>query len=151
MKKKVILATAAIFALGIGVATFAVSTNLNGHNAVADSCCKGDSCPMKKKDASGKEATSCCDNCDCCKDGNCTGDSCTLKKKTEKTAAVGADMQNVAYVVSDEGCCSCCSKSKVQAVKFDVKGRPIGTDAKQSTSCCSCCGKDKAKAEKQSA
>ena len=34
-----------------------------------ESCCKGDSCPMKKGDGAAKaeDGKSCCDNCDCCK------------------------------------------------------------------------------------
>jgi hypothetical protein len=84
MKKRLFLVVVALLVLGLGAATFAYKQT---NNTTAMSCCKGDSCPMKKKDASGKETASCCDDCDCCK-----GDSCPMKNKGEKTAIVSADM-----------------------------------------------------------
>ncbi len=96
---------AAVLVFGLGIATFAYQqTNGTFGAAASCSCCNGDSCPMKTKDASGKETASC--DCDCCKDG-----SCPMKMKGEKTAAaVSADMQNFAYVKSGATCdCPYCN------------------------------------------
>ena len=95
MKKKILLTFIAIFVLGIGIAAYAV--NAAGSwttKAMSCCCCKGDSCPMKKKDgatAAAGEKASCCDNCACCKDGSCDmkreggasgGCSCCADKKS---------------------------------------------------------------------
>ena len=78
MKKRMILAFAALLVFGLSIATFAYKqTTTTNKTAMSCCCCHGDSCPMKMKDASGTE-TSCCDDCDCCK-----GDS----KAAPKTVA----------------------------------------------------------------
>jgi len=68
---------------------------------------------MKKKDANGKETASCCDDCDCCKDGKCTGDCDCCKGKSD------AKMQTVAYVSEGTSAttptkksCNCCKAHK---------------------------------------
>lgn len=106
MKKRVFLVVAALLVLGLGVATFAYKQSSNA-STLAISCCKGDSCPMKK-DASGKETASCCDDCDCCK-----GASCPMKNKGAQTAVVDANMQMAAVATSVADCpCSCCNHTK---------------------------------------
>ncbi|MEP6787582.1 MAG: hypothetical protein ABJB40_04070 [Acidobacteriota bacterium] len=109
MKKKMILTIATIFVLALGVVAFAyTTTSSTAETAMSCCCCSGDSCPMKKKDASATETASCCDICDCCK-----GDSCPMKTKGEKAAAVSTDMQNVTVVTSGKSCdCSCCKHKK---------------------------------------
>jgi hypothetical protein len=108
MKKQTFLALAAMLVLGLGAATLAYQqTNNMVGKAMSCCCCKGDSCPMKRKDASGKETASCCDKDDCCK-----GDSCPMKTKGEKPQAVSADMKNVTVVSSDEDCCCSCYGAK---------------------------------------
>jgi hypothetical protein len=77
MKKQTILAIAALLVFGIGNATFAY-VNTTG-TSISCACCKGDSCPMKKKDASGK-AVSCCDGCDCCSGDKAKNTAVTTKK-----------------------------------------------------------------------
>jgi hypothetical protein len=99
MKRQTILAIAALLVFGLGNATFAY-TQTTG-TAVSCTCCKGDSCPMKKKDASGKETASCCDDCDCCK-----GDS----KATAKT--VSYYFKGVAHYKSSKSKCKCCDAKK---------------------------------------
>lgn len=108
MKKRIILAIATILVFGLSIAAFAYTQTTGTNGATAScSCCTGDSCPMKTKDASGKETASCCDDCDCCK-----GDSCPMKMKDEKAAAASADMQNVAVVTSGKTCDGSCCKHK---------------------------------------
>lgn len=128
MKKKVLLAIAAIMVMGLGIVAFAYTTAKTSSTTAASCCCSGDSCPMKKKDVAGKETASCCDNCDCCKDGTCpmkkTGDaavtgmkmtdgsSCPMKNTEAKATADSPEMKNVVFVQGDGCCCSCCKKDK---------------------------------------
>ena len=87
MKKQTILAIAALLVFGVGNATFAY-VNTTG-TSISCACCKGDSCPMKKKDASGK-AVSCCDDCDCCsgdKERNRVSNARTKKAVTARAVA----------------------------------------------------------------
>jgi len=115
MKKKMILAIAALMVFGLSIAAFAFTrTTLSSSTSISCCCCSGDSCPMKKKDPSSKETASCCDTCDCCK-----GDSCPMKKKgdatdkaKEKPATDSPEMKNVVFVQGDGCCCSCCKKDK---------------------------------------
>ncbi len=75
MKKKILLIISAMALLGIGIAVYAVNSNLNTTNATTMSCCccSGDSCPMKSKDAKAGAAADAGHSCDCacCKDGSC--------------------------------------------------------------------------------
>ena len=108
MKKRTLLAIAALVVFGLGAATFAYQqTNNTRQTAMSCCCCKGDSCPMKKKDASGKETASCCDKEDCYK-----GDSCPMKAKGEKPQAMSVDMKSVTAVSEEGCCCSCCGAKK---------------------------------------
>lgn len=107
MKKKVILAVAAMMVFALAAVTFAfVSTSSRTSASAMDCCCKGDSCPMKKKAESGKESASCCDNCDCCK-----GDSCPMKAKKSEGAAAETHkgMEHSGATSETKTCdCSCC-------------------------------------------
>jgi len=114
MKKQTLLTIAALLVFGLGAGTLAYQQNTHTATTAMSCCCKGDSCPMKKKDVSVMEAASCCDNCDCCKgEGSCTGDSCPMKKKGEKPHTMSAAMTSATAVKGDEGCCcSCCAAKK---------------------------------------
>ena len=91
MKRQLILAFAMLMVFGVGGATFA--------NTLSGCCCKGDSCPMMQKDASGKTAD-CCDDCDCCKD-----------KATVQTASY-AVYGVAAKSKAAKSKCKCCSGMK---------------------------------------
>ena len=106
MKQKLLLAVSVLMLFALAVTAFAYSRTSTGLAAAASCCCcSGDSCPLKKKDASGKETASCCDDCDCRKDGKCTGDSCPMKKKGESaTKTADSDAKSC--------CCPCCGKDK---------------------------------------
>lgn len=103
MKRNIILALSVFMILGLAMSAFAFTTTaFASMTATSCCCCSGDSCPMKKKDATGKEVASCCDNCDCCK-----GDSCPMKKKGEKMS-MPSDK-----TAGDKDCnCSCCHHDK---------------------------------------
>ena len=116
MRNKIILIAACLLVLGLGVAGFAYKTGVGTTRATACACCKGDSCPMKKQNASATDKASCCDDCDCCK-----GDSCPMHKKTDgamkdscpmhKTGPT--EMKHDATADADKSCdCSCCKHHK---------------------------------------
>lgn len=129
MNKRMILAIAALLVFGLSVAAFAYKQATNANNtAMSPSCCKGDSCPMKHKDASTGETASCCDDC-CCKGG----DSCPMKNKGE-TSATGMKM-------ADGASCPMMKKEKAQTVSFDKANVVIATDGE--SCCCPCCSKNK--------
>ncbi|HEV8590930.1 MAG TPA: hypothetical protein VGQ55_02430 [Pyrinomonadaceae bacterium] len=100
MKKRVLLVIAVSLVFGLSAATFAYQQINTG--SAASSCCKGDSCPMKNKNASSQEAASCCDKDDCC----CKGDSCPMKKSNASTMSGAVNTEN-----EDNGC-SCCDSAK---------------------------------------
>src|SRR5437868_10787360 len=91
MKRQLMLAFAMLFVFGLGTATLAATD--------CCSCCKGDSCPMKQKEVSGKEA-SCCDDCDC------RGDA-----KTAKTV-VASYFKGQPIYKTGKTKCKCCSGVK---------------------------------------
>ncbi len=79
MRMKLFIVMSAMLVLGLAIAAYSYGTAGNVLSGPPSCCCcSGDSCPMKtKKDASGKETTSCCDM-DCCKGG---AESCPMMKK----------------------------------------------------------------------
>jgi len=110
MKRKLMFAVAVMALFAFTIAAYAYTQASTSVSTSAACCCKGDSCPMKKKDANGKEV-SCCDNCDCCKDGKCTGDSCPIKKKDGTHTMDASHHENMS--ADHTGCsCSCCGKDK---------------------------------------
>lgn len=135
MRNKILLITAAIMVMGLGVAAVAYSrASVTSHAAAA--CCTGDKCPMKNKDAATGEAKA-NETC-CCKDGaeSCPmkkveastvslksdhGDSCPMMKKGEAHAAMHGDatpveMKHEAAAGDQMGCCCpCCSQEKTAA------------------------------------
>lgn len=127
MKKKMILAIAAIMVLGLSIAGFAFTRTTLSSSMAMSCCCSGDSCPMKKKDASTGEKASCCDNCDCC-----SGDSCPMKTKGE------ASMTGMKMAEGE----SCPMMKKGEAAQATASS---ATDDKtEAKSCaCTCCNKDK--------
>src|SRR5688572_6022303 len=104
MKNRIIALLAIIAVFGLALFAYAQTASVN---SAGSSCCSKDWCPMKKKDAGGKENASCCDKCDCCKEGKCTGDSCPMKKKDGEARATSGS-------ASDEGknCCDNCACCK---------------------------------------
>lgn len=137
MKKRILLAIAALMVFGLAIAAFAYTGTSTSNKARMGCCCKSDSaaesCPMKSKDAAGKETASCCEKEDCCcKSG---AESCPMKSKDEAKPAekskpsccdkeesaapkkdgeaASIDMKNVVVASSGEGCCcSCCGAKK---------------------------------------
>lgn len=141
---------------GLTMVAFSYGTS-NDLSATASSCCccSGDSCPLKNKDASGKEAASCCDDCDCCKgDGACPmmakhadgkamkmdAASCPMMKKDANSTAVKTD-----------------NAKECPMMKKDADGNPVKMDAatmsgmhmehhmKMDGKGCSCCHHSKEK------
>ncbi len=111
MKRKFILAftVAALFALSIAAFAYSGTSLLSA--TAASCCCSGDSCPMKKKDGAKAEKMSCCDKCDCCKDGKCKGGSCPMNKKGD--SAHDGDHSGMQHNTEHKNCdCSCCKHDK---------------------------------------
>ncbi len=109
MKRKITLIAAALLVLGLAIVAFAYTTDQTPVKA-ACACCKGDSCPMKKKDASATQTAASAD-CDCCKGDSCPmhkgGDSCPMHK------AGAGEMKHESMSGDAKTCdCSCCSKHK---------------------------------------
>lgn len=152
----VVISAMLVFGLAVAVYSFASTADLSA-TAAACCCCSGDSCPMKTKDASGKETASCCDDCDCCKGG---AESCpTMKKdadgKLVKTAdhkecpmmKTGADAKTMKMDAAKE-----CPMMKKDAngnpMRMDVdapSGIEIKHDMKMNGKTCPCCHKAKDK------
>jgi hypothetical protein len=118
MKRKIILAFAAVMVLGLGIAGFAYKRSMTNVAAATTSCC-GDSCPMKSKETASTDAKACCD---CCKD-----DSCPMHNG-EKTASRQPDGMPE----------SCPMRTS------DAKAKNASATADAKTSCdCSCCNHKK--------
>jgi hypothetical protein len=73
MKKRILFAFATLTVLSLAIAAFAYGNLAVSSVGDTKSCCKKDSCPMKKKVGTATAVSlsdvgkSCCDNCDCCK------------------------------------------------------------------------------------
>lgn len=148
--------------LGLGIAVYAVNSNLNSTDAAAMSCCccSGDSCPMKSKDAkvvtASADATHSCD-CACCKDGSCpmmkdgkmnmSADgthSCPMMKEgaQKMDAAMDHDMKNA------DGTMKMADGKSCPMMKEGMKGHEMHEGmmpAKDGKSGCACCNHAKEK------
>jgi hypothetical protein len=152
MKKRILLAIAALMVFGLTIVAFAYTNTSTTKKAAMDCCCKGDSCPMKSKDATGKEAASGCESQDCC----CKGDSCPMKSKDaagkESASCCSKDgADSCPMKVKDDGKSadktklSCCDKEETAAPKKDgdaAKAADMKNVVVASSTegcCCSCC------------
>lgn len=144
MKKRIIASLAILAVLGLAVAAYAYNQTSSIATAKV-SCCKDkDSCPMKKKDASGKETAS---SCDCCKD-NCAGDSCPMKKKGETAHMSKIGMSgNVTAATGDGCCCACCGDSCPMKKKDDEAKATAVSASEEGKNCCDNCDCCKGKAK----
>ena len=126
-----ILSIAALLVFALAMAAFAYSRSSDVGSSAATSCCRSESCPMK--DASGKTVAG-HENCDCCKgDGDSCpmmkkdtsgksehasscpmmkkgdAESCPMMKKSDG-AAIGMEHADH-HEITGEGscCCPCCN------------------------------------------
>lgn len=109
MKRRILIVISVIALFAFTIAAYAYTrSSVATERAISCCCCEGDSCPMKKKEASDSERASCCDNCDSCK-----GDACPMKK-TEGASTTAAEAHKEAGTHA-EGCsCSCCKDKKAE-------------------------------------
>lgn len=114
MKTKMLIAIAALMVFGLSMVAFAYTKTAGTASAPA-SCCKGDSCPMKSKDASsGEKKASCCDECN-----SCSGGSCPMKSKKEGSAADMKITESETSAGDTKACdCSCCKHDKKGKASF---------------------------------
>jgi len=108
MKKRIFLVVAAMLVFGLAIVAFSYGTTNNATSTVATCCCcSGDSCPMKQKDASGKEIAATHENCDCCGGG---AESCPMMK-----GDASRKMEGMKHEMKADGTghsCGCCSHNK---------------------------------------
>jgi hypothetical protein len=126
MRKRILIALAALLVFGLAAVVFAVNQSQNHQSAASH-------CSMHKQDGStvAEHKDSCCGMADCCKDGKCSmggscckkdKDSCPMKQKDAQTTS-SIDMTNVTVVGDGENCCqpgadcckgggACCHKNK---------------------------------------
>jgi len=105
-----VISILAVFALSIAAFAYTQGRDVK----TADSCCMGDSCPMKQQMAGNPKKGSCCDKCN--------GDSCPMKKQVENksgTAAAAELVSQNVVVATGDGCCgcSCCGSEKKSSSK----------------------------------
>jgi hypothetical protein len=126
MKKRILMALAAVLVFGLAAVVFAYNNHSQNHSAAAAHC------PMHKQNGAmqAEHKDSCCGMADCCKDGKCSmggacckkdKDSCPMKQKDAQTTS-SVDMTNVVVVGDGENCCqpgadcckggACCNKNK---------------------------------------
>lgn len=111
MKKVTISIITLIMTLGIAAVAYSYGDPCctKDAKAVACACCKGDSCPMKRKDTPENKAGSCCDKCDGCK-----GDSCPMKKKDAPKPPGGESHKGGKH--ADHACACCAAKKQTETV-----------------------------------
>jgi len=111
MNKRILLVISILMLFGLAIVAFAYNQTNTTNQTAMSCCCKGDSCPMKNKDASASSTASCCDdpNC-CCKDGG----SCPMKMSGEASQKMSTDVKyENAAAEHKEGCdCTCCAAKK---------------------------------------
>lgn len=105
-----------VFGLAIVVYSSATTSDASA-TAAACCCCHGDSCPMKVKDASGKEVAATHEGCECC---NGDAASCPMMKKDadgkpvkagEAAAISGTHIKHEMKADGSGCCCSCCHQT----------------------------------------
>ena len=116
MRKRILIAFAALMVFGLAAVAFAINQSQNQRRTSASHCA------MHKQNGStvAEHKDSCCGKADCCKDGKCSmsgacckkdKDSCPMKQK-DAQAATSVDMTNVTIVGDGENCCQpgadCC-------------------------------------------
>jgi len=156
MKKKIFLLISTLLVLGLAIVAYSYGTSgLSSSTTAACCCCSGESCPMKTKDASGKETMSCCD-ADCCKGD---GESCPMMKKdaegkpikTEGAACCPMMKKDGSHAEMKDGAtCPMMKKPDASAsttldMRHDMKGM-THADMKAMHGegcCCPCCNKEK--------
>lgn len=118
MRKRILIALAALLVFGLAAVVFAVNQSQNYHSSDSH-------CSMMKQNGTtqAEHKDSCCGMADCCKDGECSmdgacckkdKDSCPMKQKDAQTTA-SVDMTNVTIAGDGENCCQtgadCCKGS----------------------------------------
>lgn len=140
MKRNILLAIAVMFALSIGAAVYAYNSTTITNATAASCCCKGDSCPMKSKDAKAmadaKES--------CCKDDCCKGDSCPMKAKADSSTATAtaADSKHSCPMMKD-GKMSADHHKEMK----DMDHKNMKHDGEHSCGCACCANHKETKAE----
>lgn len=158
MKRRIILAIAALMVFGLAVAAVAFSTSTNVAAVAACCCCSGDSCPLKnrdavQKDASVKDTGSCCDGCEHCK--GCA-ESCPMMKDAAHKGehgsgthscpmmkdAVHADTAKHSEQHDKAGAASCPMKNKMdaKATTDAITVTPVSETHAKGCSCACCQG-----------
>ena len=130
MKKKILLSVFTILALAVGVFAYAFTVNsTDSATKMSCNCCTGDSCPLKKTNASGTETVSCCDDCDCGSGDSCPmknmggpsatgmkmaeGESCPMMKTTKASTGLNVDIKHETSAKDKKSCdCSCCNHNQ---------------------------------------
>ena len=155
MKKRLFLVISAMLVFGLAIVVYSSVTATNLAATAASCCCHGDSCPTKAKSADGKEAASCCDNCECC---NGDAASCPMKNMDAASAsAVKADHAKSCPMKVKDATAATATKiddaKSCPMMKKDADGNPIKMDAAHgshvkhemkadgSGCCCACCQK----------
>jgi hypothetical protein len=146
MKKKIYILTAAVMIFGLAIAVYAFNSTLVRSDKAATSCCSGDSCPMKKKNADAGEKMSCCDKCDCCKDGKC---------KMKKEGEAKAGHADSGHKMADGESCPMMKDGDHKMMKDGMhtmnrsdhhQGHTASAEGHAGCDCgCSCCGTEKKK------
>ena len=147
MNKRIFFIAAAFLVFGLTIAAYAFnSASIYDTGTAGVACCKGDSCPMKKKDASVKNNASHSDDRACCKDGMCAmkkgdaakaghGDCCKMKK-------AHADAVSMKKMSDGESCPMMKEGGHKMAAGHEAKAGHSGC------SCgCTCCGSKEKKAD----
>ena len=112
MNKRILLVISVLMLFGLAIVAFAYNQTNTMNQTAMSCCCKGDSCPMKNKDASASSTAACCDDPNCCCKG---GDSCPMKMHGEAvhTATHGEMKLENTTAEHGEGCgCPCCAAKK---------------------------------------
>ena len=153
MKKKILIAASALLIFGLAIVALSYSgTSTESGTAMSCCCCSGESCPMKQKDAAGKEVAMSHENCDCCKG---EGDSCPMMKKDAEGKPMKMDGASCCPMAKDgkhagmkdhEASCPMMKKDDASGAKatdvkmHDMKGMDHDMKGMHGEGCsCACC------------